>query len=53
MEQDHPCEFMELCKDCHPESEMAEKREKCSDQNCKKCGVYWAFRDGYLGFDEE
>ena len=53
MEKDHPCEFEELCEKCHPEDEMKTRRETCSNKNCRKCGVYWAFRDGYFGFDED
>lgn len=53
MEKDHSCEFIKLCEVCHPESEMAKKRENCSDETCRKCGVYWAFKDGYLGLDED
>ena len=53
MEKDRQCEFYELCEDCHPETEMAEKRKTCDSERCKRCGVYWAFRDGYLGLDEE
>lgn len=53
MEMDRPCEFKELCEDCHPEREMDTKRETCSEKNCRNCGIYWAFRDGYLGLDED
>jgi len=53
MDQDHSCEFRELCESCHPEEDMVAKRKTCDDQECKRCGIYWAFRDGYLGLDEE
>lgn len=53
MEKDRKCEFYELCEKCHPEEEMAERRETCDSERCKRCGVYWAFRDGYFGLDEE
>lgn len=53
MEKDHPCEFNELCETCHPEKEMAERRETCTDKNCRLCGIYWAFREGYFGMDED
>lgn len=53
MEKDQPCKFIDLCEKCHPETEMAEKRKECTDETCKKCGVYWAFKDGYSGLDEE
>lgn len=53
MEKDHPCEFKELCEACHPEKEMAERRETCTDKNCRLCGVFWAFREGYFGMDED
>ena len=48
-----PCYFMDLCESCHSEPEMIEKRKSCSELSSKKCGVYWAFMDGYLGLDEE
>ena len=53
MEMDHPCEFVELCEECHPEPLMEEKRKKCNRESCRRCGVFWAFRDGYLGMDED
>lgn len=53
MEKDHPCEFVELCENCHSNDEVAKRRETCSEKNCRRCGVYWAFRDGYFGMDEE
>lgn len=53
MEKDHQCEFYDLCEACHPETEMAERRKKCNEEErCRRCGVYWAFKDGYFGLDE-
>lgn len=53
MDKDHLCEFEELCEKCHPEAEMQAKRKTCTDKNCRKCGIYWEFHDGYFGLDEE
>ena len=53
MEMDRPCEFKELCEECHPEPTMEEKRKGCSEGTCYRCGVFWSFRDGYLGMDED
>lgn len=47
------CPFEKLCEDSHPEEAMAKKRAGCTFDNCKKCGVYWAFRDGYNELYEE
>ncbi len=47
------CPFYELCKACHPEPEMAKRRENCEVVKRKKCAVYWAFLDGYHGLDED
>ena len=52
MEKEEHCPFAELCIDCHPESDMVERRKTCTNKNCKQCGVYWAFLDGYQGLDE-
>lgn len=48
-----PCPHMKLCEECHPEAEYAEKRKKCTDENCHYCGIYWAYQDGYSGLDED
>lgn len=53
MEEARPCEFRDLCEKCHPEKDMKARRESCDDERCRKCGVYWAFKDGYYGIDEE
>ena len=53
MTEEEKCRFIELCADCHPEKEMAEKRQNCNSTNCRKCGVYWAFLEGYLALDEK
>lgn len=53
MEKNRQCEFYELCENCHPETEMVEKRKTCDSERCKRCGIYWAFHDGYFGLDEE
>lgn len=47
------CPFRELCQDCHPEANMAEYRENCTNENCHSCGIYWAFHDGYHALDED
>lgn len=47
MEQDHPCEFKELCEESHFEDEMQEKRKTCTNNNCRECGVFWAFKSDY------
>lgn len=47
------CPFFDLCKFCHPEPEMAEKRKKCNRETRRRCAVYWAFQDGYHGLDED
>ena len=53
MEKDRPCEFKELCEECHPEQAMVEKRKTCSEKNSKKCGIFWAYRDGYNELHED
>lgn len=52
MDNDRLCEYQDLCEECHTEPEMKEKRKECNSRTCKKCGIYWAFHDGYLGLDE-
>lgn len=51
-ELDH-CPFMDLCEICHPEEEMVEKRKRCTDENCHYCAVFWAYKDGFYGLDED
>lgn len=53
MDHDRFCEYQDLCEECHTEPEMKEKRKECNGRNCKKCGIYWEFHDGYFGLDEE
>lgn len=52
MESVYDCEFKELCKECHPKDEVAKKRETCTEKDCKRCAVYWAFRNGYDDLEE-
>jgi len=48
-----PCQFRDLCEMCHPEEEMAQKRENCHAETSYDCAVFWAFRDGYTAFEED
>ena len=47
------CPFHELCKECHPEPDMEKRRKGCNCENNYYCGIYWAFKDGYTGLDEQ
>ena len=53
MEKERSCEFRDLCEKCHPEKEMRERRKECDGERCRRCAVYWAFKDGYYGIDED
>lgn len=52
MTEESKCPYEEFCKDCHPEEEYQKRREKCDRENCRQCGVYWAFHDGYALLDD-
>ena len=51
-QEDRKCPYEDLCEKCHPELEFVKKRCKCDCDNCRLCGVYWAFHDGYTSLDE-
>ena len=51
-EAEKPCEFRQLCEECHPEKDMQERRKSCDGVRKRRCAVYWAFNDGYNGFDD-
>jgi hypothetical protein len=47
------CPFYDLCESCHPEPDMVKRRSGCTCENNCYCAIYWAFKDGYFGLDED
>ena len=42
------CPFERQCRERHPECD----RDKCSDENCDYCALYWTFMDENLIIDD-